>query len=131
MKTLPWLCAALLAGVSALLSLRAQSRVSAIAGVFGVLLPIGLLPIEVSLLALVLTSNMTALSSWYLWLTFAALIHLDRVFAIGALLAGVVSFAIPGTHRARLLRTLACLAMVIIVAMVYTAIQLHRFGLVS
>ena len=121
----------LLVGGAALLSMRARSRAGAIAGVFGAILPIAALPIGVTLLWLVLTSNQAASSSSYMWLTFAAVIHLERVFAIGALVSGIVYFAIPGAHRARLLRTVVCLAAVVVVAMVYVAVQLHRYGLVS
>jgi hypothetical protein len=83
------------------------------------------------MLSVVLTSNHSAMSSWFLWLTFAAVIHLDAVFAAGALLSGTVYLAIPGTHRARLLRTLVCLAVVVVVATVYIVVQLHQHGLVS
>jgi hypothetical protein len=121
----------LLVGVAAVLSLRARSRIGAIAGVFGAVLPMGALPIGVSLLWLVLTSNPAASSSSYMWLMFAAVIHIDRVFAIGALVSGIVYFAIPGTHRARLLRTVVCLAIVVVIAMVYALVRLYQYGLLS
>lgn len=119
----------LLAAVGALLSLRARSRVGAIAGLIGALLPMAFLPFWVSILAALLSSNQTAASSWFLWLMLFAVIHLDRVFAIGALVSGIVYFAIPGTHRARLLRTVACLAVVVVVAVVYIVVQVHQRGL--
>jgi hypothetical protein len=121
----------LLAAVGVLLSLRARTRAGAIAGVFGMLLPMAFLPIAVSLLSLLLTRNQTASSSWYLWLAFASVINLDWVFAMGTLVSGIVYFAIPGTHRARLLRTLVCLAVVAVVAVIYIVVQLHRHALVS
>ena len=121
----------LLVAIAAGLSLRARTRVGALAGLFGALLPMACLPVGVSLLSLVLTSNQTAASSWYLWLTFAEVIDLGRVFAIGALVSGIAYFAIPGTHRAKLLRTLACLVALVVFAIVYIVVQLHRHGLVS
>jgi hypothetical protein len=97
------------------------------------LLLMALLPFWVSLLTLVLVSepNLSAASSWYLWLTLFDVIHLERVFAAGTLVSGIVYFAFPGTPRARMLRTLACLALLVGIAIIYTVIQLRGYQLIG
>jgi hypothetical protein len=122
----------LLASVAAILALRAGTRIGAIAGLSGALLMVAFLPLWVTLLWLQspATQVPAALSSSYMWMTFASVIQLDRVFAMGALVSGVVYFVIPGTPRARLLRTFACLALVLVVAIIYAVIKLRAFGLV-
>jgi|KBSSwiStaDraftv2_1062776.scaffolds.fasta_scaffold419904_3 hypothetical protein len=123
----------LLVGIAAFLSLRARTRFGAIAGLLCALLLMALLPFWVSLLTLVLVSepNLSAASSWYLWLTLFDVIHLERVFAAGTLVSGIVYFAFPGTPRARMLRTLACLALLVGIAIIYTVIQLRGYQLIG
>ena len=122
-----------LVAVAATLSLRARTRTGAIAWLACVLVLMAFLLQWVGLLWLWFPDDkpLAALSSAYLWLTFASVISLDRVFMVGTLVSGIVYFAIPGTARARLLRTLACLAAVVLVAIAYSVIQLHQRGLAS
>lgn len=122
-----------LAGITARLSLRAKTRVTAIAGLLGVLVLMAFLPFWVSLLSsfLVIGQNNLATSSSYMWLSLAAVIRLDRVFAVGVLVSGIAYFVIPGTHGAKLLRTMACLGVVVVVAVVYTTIQLRGYALIG
>jgi hypothetical protein len=122
-----------LVAVAATFSLRAGTRAGAIAGLACVLILMAFLPQWVELLWLWFPDDkpLAALSSAYLWLTFASVISLDRVFMVGTLVSGIVYFAIPGIPRARLLRALACLAAVVLVAIVHSVIQLHRRGLAS
>jgi len=119
--------------IAAILSLRARTRAGAITWLACVLVLMAFLPQWAGLLWLPFPDDkpLAALSSAYLWLTFASVINLDRVFSAGALLSGIVFFAIPGTPRAKLLRALACLAVVVLVAIGYSVIQLHHRGLVS
>ncbi|HEX6397293.1 MAG TPA: hypothetical protein VFZ95_07710 [Steroidobacteraceae bacterium] len=123
----------LLAGIVAMLSWHAKSRVVALAGMLVVLILMAFLPFWSSLLWLFFPQDqqLAALSSSYLWLTFAAVIHLERVFTFGTLLSGIVYFAIPGAHRTRLLRTLACLAVLVLVAIAHVVVQLHGHGLLG
>lgn len=120
----------LLAGVAAILAVRARTRIGAIASLSCALLLVAFLPSWATLLWLQSpgTQVPAALSSSYLWMTFASVIQLDRVFAIGALVSAVVYF-VPGTPRARVLRTLGGLALVLVVAIIYAVIKLHAFGL--
>lgn len=123
----------LIAAIAAVLSLRAKTRTGAVAGLACALLLMAFMPFLASLIWLWTASgpNLTAWSSSYLWLTFAAAIKLERVFSIGALLAGIVYAAIPGTHRASMLRTLGALATLVVVAVVYVWVELHRHSLVT
>jgi hypothetical protein len=122
----------LLAGVAAILALRARTRIGALASLSCALLLVAFLPFWATLLWVQTpgTTIPAALSSSYMWTTFAWIIHLDRVFSVGALVSAVVYFVIPGTPRARLLRTFGCLALVLVVAIIYAVVKLHAYGLV-
>ena len=122
----------LLAGIAAGLSLRAKTRIGAIAGLWTALLLMAFLPLWTSLLWLFLPFGAPRVAgSAYLWLVFATTIHLEWLFGIGTLVAALVYIVVPGMHRARLLRTLACLAGVIVIAIGFVVIQLHRNQLLS